>query len=161
MRKLMMISAGAGIVGAFLGAGSLGGQPAGRRQPTETQQAGARPPAAIRQQQRGTQGRSAGRESAPQDEKELRALWPEIVAAWESFDVAKVGRYYAADPDLVYFDLAPMKYNNWSEYREGVQKLIFKPDTRGKFKTNDDLRVHARNRLAWATFTFGAGLVNN
>ncbi|HXN22620.1 MAG TPA: nuclear transport factor 2 family protein [Candidatus Dormibacteraeota bacterium] len=160
MRKLMMISAGAGIAAAFLVAGSVAGQPAGRRQPTETQEASARPQATRRQQQRATQGGGAGRESAQQDEGELRALLPKIVSAWESFDVAKVERYYAADPDLMYFDLAPMKYNNWAEYREGVQKLFFEPNQSGKFKINDDLRVHARGRLAWATFTFGADLVS-
>src|SRR5712691_6839829 len=55
-------------------------------------------------------------------EQELRALVPKIVASWESFDVAKIEPYYAADADLTYFDLVPMKYNNWAEYRVGVNK---------------------------------------
>jgi ketosteroid isomerase-like protein len=160
MRKLTMSSAGVGVAAAILVAGSVVGQPAASRQPTETQEASARQQAAGKQQQRDSQGRSPGRASTLQDEKELRALVPKIVAAWESFDLAKVARYYASDPDLTYFDMAPMKYNNWAEYREGVQKLFFEPNQSGQFKINDDLRVHARSRLAWATFTFGADLVS-
>src|SRR5437764_4532533 len=33
----------------------------------------------------------------------------------ETFDFAKIEPYYAADEDLAYFDLAPLKYNNRSE----------------------------------------------
>ena len=42
-------------------------------------------------------------------EQELRALVPKIVASWESLDTAKIEPYYAADADLTYFDLVPMK----------------------------------------------------
>ena len=97
---------------------------------------------------------------AQQSEKELRDLVPRIVAAWGSLDVSKVEPYYAADPDLPYFDLVPMKYNNWAEYRVGVQKALFEPNTSIKLKVNDDLRVHSRGNLAWATFTFGADITN-
>lgn len=97
---------------------------------------------------------------AQQSEQELRDLVPKIVAAWGSLDVSKVEPYYAADADLAYFDLVPMKYNNWSEYRVGVQKALFEPNTSIKLKVNDDLRVHSRGNLAWATFTFGADITN-
>lgn len=95
-----------------------------------------------------------------QSEKELGDLVPRIVAAWGSLDVSKVEPYYAADADLAYFDLVPMKYNNWAEYRVGVQKALFEPNTSIKLKVNDDLRVHSRGNLAWATFTFGADITN-
>lgn len=97
---------------------------------------------------------------AQQSEQELRDLVPRIVAAWGSLDVSKVEPYYAADADLAYFDLVPMKYNNWAEYRVGVQKALFEPNTSIKLKVNDDLRVHSRGNLAWATFTFGADITN-
>jgi ketosteroid isomerase-like protein len=93
-------------------------------------------------------------------EQELRMLIPKIVASWESMDTAKIEPYYAADADLTYFDLVPMKYNNWAEYRVGVKKALFDPNRSIKLKMNDDLRVHTRGRLAWATFTFGADIVN-
>jgi len=59
------------------------------------------------------------------------------------------------DADFAYFDLVPMKYNNWSEYRTGVQKALFEPNRSIKLRLNDDLGVHQRGSLAWATVTFG------
>jgi ketosteroid isomerase-like protein len=95
-----------------------------------------------------------------QDDQALRALVPKIVASWASLDIAKVEPYYAADADLTYFDIVPMKYSNWAEYRVGVQKALFEPNSSIKLQMNDDLRVHSRGSLAWATFTFGADMTN-
>ena len=97
---------------------------------------------------------------AQQNEQVLRELVPRIVASWETFDLGKIEPYYAKDPDLTYFDLAPLKYNNWAEYRATVPKVLFEPNSSIKLKINDDLRVHSRGSLAWATFTFGADLTN-
>lgn len=96
--------------------------------------------------------------SGQQSEQELRGLVPKIVASWETFDLAKIEPYYAADADLTYFDLAPLKYNNWAEYRATVPKVLFEPNTSLKLKANDDLRVHSSGKFAWATFTFGADI---
>ena len=95
---------------------------------------------------------------AEQSEQVLRELVPRIVASWETFDLAKIEPYYATDADLTYFDLAPLKYNNWAEYRATVPKVLFEPNSSLKLRVNDDLRVHSRGSLAWATFTFGADL---
>jgi ketosteroid isomerase-like protein len=98
--------------------------------------------------------------AADKGEQEVRALIPKIVQAWESMDIGKVDPYYAADPDLTFFDVAPLKYANWAEYRTGVQKVFFEPNRSLKFTVKDDVRVHRHRRLAWATFTFGADVVN-
>ena len=98
--------------------------------------------------------------SGQQSDQELRVLVPKIVASWETFDPAKIEPYYATDADFTYFDLAPLKYNNWAEYRAGAQKGLFEPNTSIKAKINDDLRVHSRGKFAWATFTFGADITN-
>jgi ketosteroid isomerase-like protein len=91
-------------------------------------------------------------------DQELRVLVPKIVAAWGTLDIAKVEPYYAAEADFAYFDIMPMKYNNWAEYRAGVQKGLFESNTSITLKMNDDLRVHSQGRFAWATFTFGGDL---
>lgn len=96
--------------------------------------------------------------SGQQSEQELRALVAKIVASWETFDLPKIEPYYAADADLAYFDLAPLKYNNWAEYRATVPKVLFEPNSSLKLKMNDDLRVHSHGSFAWATFTFGADI---
>jgi ketosteroid isomerase-like protein len=103
----------------------------------------------------------ATQSSGQQSEQELRALVPKIVASWETFDFAKIEPYYASDADLTYFDLAPLKYNNWAEYRAGAPKVLFEPNSSLKLKVNDDLRVHSSGKFAWATFTFGADITSN
>jgi len=64
---------------------------------------------------------------ADSEEAALRGLVPKVITSWESFDITKIERYYAADADFAYFDLAPMKYNNWAEYRAGVQSSLWSP----------------------------------
>jgi ketosteroid isomerase-like protein len=100
------------------------------------------------------------RAGADSEEAALRTLVPKIIGTWQSLDITKVEPYYAADADFAYFDLVPMKYNNWAEYRAGVQKALFEPNQSIKLKLNDDLGVHRRGSLAWATVTFGADIVS-
>lgn len=97
---------------------------------------------------------------ADKEDEALRALVPKIVASWATMDITKVEPYYAKDADFTYFDIAPMKYDNWQEYRQGVTKALFEPNRSLAPKVNDDLRVHHRGSLAWATFTFGMDIVN-
>ncbi|HTT33389.1 MAG TPA: nuclear transport factor 2 family protein [Methylomirabilota bacterium] len=103
---------------------------------------------------------SITRATADSEETALRNLVPKIIASWETLDIAKIETNYAADADLAYFDIAPMKYKNWAEYRAGVQKAFFEPNQSIKFHLNDDLGVHRRGSLAWATVTFGADIVS-
>ena len=100
------------------------------------------------------------RAGADSEEATLRTLVPKIIGSWESLDITKIEPYYAADADYAYFDIVPMKYNNWAEYRTGVQKALFEPNSSIKLRLNDDLGVHRRGPLAWATVTFGADLVS-
>jgi ketosteroid isomerase-like protein len=98
--------------------------------------------------------------SADREEAALRALVPNIVAAWGTMDISKVAPYYAADADFTYFDIVPLKYGNWKEYSSGAQKYLFEPNRSISAKLNDDLAVHRRGSLAWATFTLSIDLVN-
>lgn len=98
--------------------------------------------------------------SADRAEADLRALVPKIVAAWGTMDISKVTPYYAPDADLAYFDIVPVKYNNWKEYSTGAQKYLFDPNRNISAKLNDDLAVHRRGSLAWATFTLAIDLVS-
>ncbi len=100
------------------------------------------------------------RAAADSEEEALRALVPKVIASWETLDISKIETNYATDADFAYFDLAPMKYNNWAEYRVGVQKALFEPNRSIKVRLNDDLGVHRRGTLAWATVTFGADIIS-
>jgi ketosteroid isomerase-like protein len=98
--------------------------------------------------------------SADREEAAVRTLVPQIVAAWGTMDISKIAPYYAADADLAYFDIVPLKYRNWKEYREGAQKYLFEPNRSISAKLNDDLAVRRRGSLAWATFTLTIDLVS-
>jgi len=100
------------------------------------------------------------RAAADSEEEALRTLVPKVIASWETLDISRIEPNYAADADFAYFDLAPMKYNNWAEYRVGAQKALFEPNRSIKLRLNDDLGVHRRRSLAWATVTFGADIVS-
>ena len=97
---------------------------------------------------------------ADSEEATLRTLVPKVIGSWESLDITKVEPYYASDADFAYFDIMPLKYKNWAEYRAGVQKGLFESNSSIKLRLNDDLGVHGRGQLAWATLTFGADLVS-
>lgn len=100
------------------------------------------------------------RAAADSEEATLRTLVPKIIASWQSLDITRVEPYYATDAGFAYFDIVPLKYNNWAEYRVGVQKALFEPNSSIKLRLNDDLGVHRRGSLAWATVTFAADLVS-
>jgi len=100
------------------------------------------------------------RAGADSEEAKLRTRVPKIIGSWESLDITKVEPYYAADAGFAYFDIVPLKYNNWAEYRAGAQKALFEPNRSIKLRLNDDLAVRRRGSLAWATVTFGADLVS-
>jgi len=90
--------------------------------------------------------------SAP--EAEFKALIDQYYAAWSTMNPDNPARFYAKDADLVFYDIAPMKYTGWGEYKEGVVKNFFSAITSGKLTPNDDLKVTRRGNLAWTTVTF-------
>ncbi len=89
---------------------------------------------------------------------EVRETLQRLYIAWSDLDPAKAAPFYAKEADLVFFDIAPMKYTSWSEYSAGVPDA-FAPYKSGKFILNDDLRVHRQGSLAWATGTWQADLI--
>jgi ketosteroid isomerase-like protein len=89
---------------------------------------------------------------------EIRSTLERLYAAWSDLDPAKAARFYAKDPDLTFFDVAPMKYAGWAEYAAGVPKA-FANYRSAKFTLNDDLRVHRHGNEAWATATWRGGLI--
>src|SRR5947208_10743757 len=78
--------------------------------------------------------------SAPAD-PEIRSTLERLYAAWSDLDPGKTARFYAKDPDLAFFYVAPMKYTGWAEYAGAVPNA-FVNYCSGKFPLNDDLRLH-------------------
>lgn len=82
-----------------------------------------------------------------------KALMQQILDAWGTLDPGKSQVYYSKNPDNVYFDIAPLKYNGWSEYEKGVKEL-FAGFNSLKMTVNDDAKVHHKGNQAWGTATF-------
>lgn len=61
---------------------------------------------------------------------------------------------YATDAGLVFYDLAPMQYHGWAEYKAGVIKTFIDVMSNSRFVPNDDLKVTRRGTVAWTTVTF-------
>jgi ketosteroid isomerase-like protein len=80
-----------------------------------------------------------------------KAYMQKIWDAWGTLDPAQAAPYYAQGPNTFY-DVAPMKYNSWSEYAEGVKNVLanYKSAT---LTVNDDAVVHPHGDLAWGTAT--------
>src|SRR5262249_47176540 len=72
---------------------------------------------------------------------------------WSTMDPSKPAPFYSTAADNVYFDIAPLKYNGWSEYAKGVQQVLAEYSSL-KLTLNDDARVHRNGNSAWSTATF-------
>jgi len=88
----------------------------------------------------------------------IRTTLERLYSAWSDLDPAKAAPFYAKDPDLAFFDVAPMKYTGWAEYAAGVP-TAFASYRSGRFTLNDDLRVYRHGNQAWATATWRGELI--
>ena len=79
-------------------------------------------------------------------------------AAWNTLNTDNPARFYAKDANLVFFDVAPLKYKNWTAYKRGVQRDLFDQMSAGKLTPNNDLKITRRGDVAWMTLTFHLSL---
>jgi ketosteroid isomerase-like protein len=93
--------------------------------------------------------------AAPKNGKEpdFKAMQAEVDKAWCSLDAKKAAPYYAHDAKLAFFDIAPLKYNNWTEYQDGAQKAFLDGAKTMKFISNGDDQVTRKGDVAWMTRT--------
>lgn len=94
--------------------------------------------------------------SAPKSsggDAEFKDLIRQYYEAWNSFSTDKPAPLYSKDASLVFFDIAPLKYTGWEEYKAGVQKNFFDQMASGKLTTNNDLKVAHKGNVAWTTVT--------
>lgn len=98
---------------------------------------------------------SAGLVSAQKqrDTSEFKNLIKLYWQAWSTLNPENAASMYSKDADAVFFDVAPLKYNGWEEYKTGVQK-VFGNATSASFIPNDDLKATRRGDLAWTSNTF-------
>jgi ketosteroid isomerase-like protein len=75
-------------------------------------------------------------------------------AAWNTLNTDNPASFYAKDANLVFFDVVPLKYNGWAEYKKGVEEAFFDKISAGKLSPNDDLKITRRGDVAWMNLTF-------
>jgi ketosteroid isomerase-like protein len=80
-----------------------------------------------------------------------KAYMQKIWDGWASLDPANTAKFYAGGQH-VFFDIAPLKYNNWDEYQNGVKGVLAGYKS-AKFTVNDDAAVHPHGDLVWGTAT--------
>lgn len=81
-----------------------------------------------------------------------KAYLQKILDTWSSFDLEKAGQYYVQGPGHLFFDITPLKYNGWDEYKAGVQQVL-KQYSSFKFTINDDLQIHPAGKITWVDGT--------
>ncbi len=81
-----------------------------------------------------------------------KAYLQKIQDTWATFDMEKIGQYYAQGPGHLFFDITPLKYNGWDDYKAGVQPLL-KQYSSFKMTINDDLQIHPEGKITWVDAT--------
>lgn len=89
----------------------------------------------------------------PGDTSEFKTMIKHYWEAWSTLNPDNAASMYAKETDAVFFDLAPLKYNGWEEYKAGVKK-VFAGSASATIVPNDDLKVTRRGNIAWTSNTF-------
>ena len=102
-------------------------------------------------QKKATHEKTGG--TAGLDKAYLQKIWD----GWGGLDGSKQADFYAKGPHL-FFDVAPLKYNNFDEYAAGVNKE-FGDYSGAKFVLNDDTEIHPVGAdHAWVASTVKADM---
>ena len=76
-------------------------------------------------------------------------------SAWSTLNPDNVSSMYARDADLVFFDIAPLKYSGgWQEYRENFKKNVAPGFSSLTLTPNNDVKITRRGNVALTTLTF-------
>jgi uncharacterized protein (TIGR02246 family) len=87
-----------------------------------------------------------------------KAVLQRVIDAWASKDPKKAEPFYAKDAGLVFYDLAPRKYDGWTAYEKGTTEM-FKTVKSLTMKVTDDAQVHTAGNVAWAAATVDGEMV--
>lgn len=91
--------------------------------------------------------------AADSDEQAIRSILSKATENWAAMNPDANDAYYAPDANAMWYDISPLKYAGWAEYKAGVKK-VFAGFEAFSFKLNDDVSVQRRGKVAWVTYTF-------
>lgn len=78
----------------------------------------------------------------------------EYYAAWSTLNPDNPAPAYAKDPDLVFFDVDPLKYTGWQQYHDNFKNNLAPGFTSLVITPNDDIKITRSGNLAVASLTF-------
>jgi ketosteroid isomerase-like protein len=81
------------------------------------------------------------------DKKYLQKL----MDGWSAGNPANMAQYYDQG-EYTFFDIVPLKYNNWAEYQKGTTEVL-KGYKSLKLTVNDDAQIHTDGNLTWVAAT--------
>jgi ketosteroid isomerase-like protein len=82
------------------------------------------------------------------DKAYLQSIWD----GWTSADLDKQGHFYAQGPGHLFFDVAPLKYDNWDEYKAALAPSL-KDAPKVTYTLNDDVQIHPEGKITWVAGT--------
>jgi ketosteroid isomerase-like protein len=75
-------------------------------------------------------------------------------AKWSTLNPDNPAPYYAKDPDLVFFDVDPLKYTGWQQYHDNFKNNLAPGFTSLVITPNNDVKITRGGNLAVTTLTF-------
>ena len=103
---------------------------------------------AVAQTAAAPSSRTAAKPAGAVDKAYLQSIWD----GWASSDLEKQGHFYAQGPGHLFFDVAPLKYNSWDEYKAGVAPSL-KEAPKVTYTVNDDIQIHPEGKITWVAGT--------
>jgi ketosteroid isomerase-like protein len=82
------------------------------------------------------------------DKAYLQSIWD----GWSGNDLDKQGHFYAQGAGHLFFDVAPLKYESWDEYKAGVAPSL-KDAPKVTYTVNDDVQIHPEGKITWVDGT--------
>jgi len=86
------------------------------------------------------------------DKAYLQSIWD----GWTAADLDKQGQFYAQGSGHLFFDVAPLKYTSWDDYKAGVAPSL-KDAPRVTYTLNDDIQIHPEGKVTWVEGTLEMG----
>ncbi|HKP35444.1 MAG TPA: nuclear transport factor 2 family protein [Pyrinomonadaceae bacterium] len=75
-------------------------------------------------------------------------------AAWSTLNPDNPAPFYAKDPDLVFFDMDPLKYTGWQQYHDNFKDKVAPGFIRLTITPNNDVKTTRSGNLAVTSLTF-------
>jgi ketosteroid isomerase-like protein len=83
---------------------------------------------------------------------ELKPFMQNVYTAWQTLDPSKPAEFYAKDPGLLFFDLAPEKFKGWQAYQDGFKQMT--ADWKAiNIDIGPDFEAYKHGDVAWVAYT--------